>query len=239
MKFYPVKTPKIIQKVFRSFTWNIDSHDKPASRFIKPKAWQGREIYLTFDDGPVPDITPWVLNTLSNYNAKATFFCIGKNVKNHPAIFQNIIDEGHTIGNHTFNHLNGWKTSTQKYVDNIDKAESISIQYSVGSRYKYSKQFSSKLFRPPYGRIKPSQVKKLMAKGYKIIMWDVLSGDFDQKLTKEDCFQNVIKNIKNGSIVVFHDSEKAFKNLEYTLPKVLEYCTENGFIFKVMNNTVP
>ncbi len=223
MKFYPVKTPKIVQNIFRSYIWNIPTKKK--------------EIYLTFDDGPIPEITPWVLKTLSDYNAKATFFCIGENVKNHPNIFQNIIDQGHTIGNHTYHHLNGWKTSTQKYVNSIDKAESI--QYSTGSRYNYSKQFESKLFRPPYGKIKPGQAKKITEIGYKIIMWDVLSGDFDQKLIKEDCYQNVIKNSKNGSIIVFHDSEKAFKNLEYTLPKVLEYCTVNGFIFKALNNIAP
>lgn len=223
MKFYPVKTPKIFQNIFRSYIWNIPTKKK--------------EIYLTFDDGPIPEITPWVLKTLSDYNAKATFFCIGENVKNHPIIFQNIIDQGHTIGNHTYHHLNGWKTSTQTYLNSMDKAESI--QYSTGSRYNYSKQFASKLFRPPYGKIKPGQAKKIIEKGYKIIMWNVLSGDFDQKLIKEDCYQNVIKNSKNGSIIVFHDSEKAFKNLEYTLPKVLEYCTVNGFIFKALNNIAP
>lgn len=221
MKFYPVKTPKIVQNIFRSYIWNIPTKKK--------------EIYLTFDDGPIPEITPWVLKTLSDYNAKATFFCIGENVKNHPNIFQNIIDQGHTIGNHTYHHLNGWKTSTQKYVNSIDKAE-INLRSPA---FGLQSTTTSKLFRPPYGRIKPSQTKKITEIGYKIIMWDVLSGDFDQKLIKEDCYQNVIKNSKNGSIIVFHDSEKAFKNLEYTLPKVLEYCTVNGFIFKALNNIAP
>lgn len=220
MKLYPVKTPKIVQNIFRSFIWNIDTDNK--------------EIYLTFDDGPIPEITPWVLNTLSKYKAKATFFCIGKNIKNHPAIFEKIIEEGHSIGNHTFNHLNGWRTTNKKYMKNIEKAE-ISLRSSV---FGLHSEPSSKLFRPPYGRIKPSQAKKIIAKGYKIIMWNVLSGDFDQKLTKEDCYQNVIKNMNNGSIIVFHDSEKAFKNLEYTLPKVLEHCTKNGFVFKALNNPV-
>ncbi len=220
MKLYPIQTPKIVQNIFRSFIWNIDTEHK--------------EIYLTFDDGPIPEITPWVLNTLSKYNAKATFFCIGKNVKNHPAIFEKILKEGHSIGNHTFNHLNGWRTTNKKYIRNIEKAE-ISLRSSV---FGLQSEPLSKLFRPPYGRIKPSQAKNIIAKGYKIIMWNVLSGDFDQKLTKKDCYQNVIKNMTNGSIIVFHDSEKAFKNLEYTLPKVLDYYTNNGFVFKALNNTV-
>lgn len=214
MKFYPVKTPKIIQNAFRSFIWSVPVDNNSSD----PSC---REIYLTFDDGPIPEITPWVLQTLSNFKAKATFFCIGKNVENHSNIFQKIIDEGHSIGNHTFNHLNGWKTNTQKYVNNVDKAET-----------SFQSKTTTKLFRPPYGKIKPSQAKKIIDKGYKIIMWSVLSGDFDQKLSKEDCFKNTVKNAKKGSIIVFHDSEKAFKNLQYTLPKTLQYFTDKGYEFK-------
>ena len=221
MKFYPVKTPKIIQNIFSQFIWSVN----PST---KSNGSQTQEIYITFDDGPIPEITPWVLQTLSKYNAKATFFCIGKNVKKHPKIYQKIIKDGHSIGNHTFNHLNGWKTNTQKYMMNFDKAEK-SFQSSL---IKHQSDAIAKLFRPPYGRIKPNQAKKIMAKGYQIIMWNVLSGDFDQRLSKEDCYLNITEHTKNGSIIVFHDSEKAFKNLQYTLPKTLKFLSEKGFEFK-------
>lgn len=213
MKFYPVKTPKLIQRTFRGFIWNV-----PADK---------KEIYLTFDDGPIPDITPWVLNTLSDYQAKATFFCIGKNVKAHPDVYQSILDQGHAIGNHTFNHLNGWNTSLESYIPNVEKANKI-LQSSVKN---HGAESQSRLFRPPYGKMRPKQAKSIIKKGYKIIMWDVLSGDFDPKLSKESCLKNVVKNSGKGSIIVFHDSLKAFKNLEYTLPKTLEYFSNKGFGF--------
>jgi len=207
MKSYFVKTPKIIQNIFSNYTWKIATNKK--------------EIYLTFDDGPIPEITPWVLNTLSKFNAKVTFFCVGDNVQKHPRIFKQILDQKHAVGNHTFNHLEGWKTNTEAYLNNIEKTEEL-IQ-------------NSKIFRPPYGKIKPKQAKFLINKGYQIIMWDVLSADYNQTISQKKCYQNVIKNAANGSIIVFHDSEKAFKNLEYTLPKVLAYFTEKGFVFKALS----
>ena len=210
MRSYLVKTPRLVQKFFYNYSWRIKTNEK--------------EIYLTFDDGPVPEFTPWVLETLEKYEAKATFFCVGENIKKYPHIYQEIKDRKHSIGNHTFNHLQGWKTSTNKYVKNTLKADS----YLQDSEDKTGK----KLFRPPHGRIRPNQARILRKKGYKIIMWDVLSGDFDQGLSKESCLEHTIKHITNGSIVVFHDSMKSFKNLDYVLPKVLEHFKQKGYHFK-------
>ena len=233
MRAYPVKTPGIVQSIFRKYKWRFHS-DK------KSEHGQDKEIYLTFDDGPTPEITPWVLQKLSEYKAKATFFCIGENVKKHPEIFQKIITDNHSIGNHTNDHLNGWKTSKRDYLDNIEKAEKrlrFAVSGLTSSVYKQKankSQLSTNLFRPPYGRISPNCVNQILRKGYKIIMWDVLSGDFDLSLSKENCLQNVLKNANHGSIVVLHDSEKSFKNLEYVLPRTLEYFTEKGYVFKAI-----
>jgi peptidoglycan/xylan/chitin deacetylase (PgdA/CDA1 family) len=177
-------------------------------------------VYLTFDDGPTPEITEWVLEQLKNYNAKATFFCIGDNCRKYPEIFQKVISENHSIGNHTFNHLKGWKTSTEDYISN---AKLYEVEH-----YKLCTE-NCKLFRPPYGKIKSSQAKILRKMGYKIIMWDIISYDFDENISKEKCLENVLKNIESGSIIVFHDSKKAWQNLEYVLPKTLEFLKEKGF----------
>ncbi len=235
MKYYLAKTPIIIQKYFDNYTWKI--------------AIDKKEIYLTFDDGPIPEITTWVLQTLAEFKAKATFFCIGDNISKYPDIFKEIITQNHTIGNHSFNHLNGWRTSSKRYLDNVEKAKEFIYKFKSdgyreqkpkietkvlphGKDLGWDKQQATNLFRPPYGKIRSNQSKLLINKGFKIIMWDVLSGDFDQNLSKENCLQNVTKNVNNGSIIVFHDSEKAFKNLEYTLPKTLEYFTKKGYVFK-------
>ena len=219
MNIYPIKIPKVVQSIFGKFKWSFTGSEKV--------------IYITFDDGPIPDVTPWVLKTLSEYNASATFFCIGENVEKYPKIFQKILAEKHCIGNHTNNHLNGWKTSTKDYLNNIGKAE-INFQSSVKGSTTTNYLPPTNLFRPPYGKIKPGQAKHLIKMNYKIIMWDVLSGDFDTTISKEKCLENVIKNVKNGSIIVFHDSIKAFKNLEYALPKTLEYFTDRGYVFKAI-----
>ncbi|MFT7334732.1 MAG: peptidoglycan/xylan/chitin deacetylase (PgdA/CDA1 family) [Porticoccaceae bacterium] len=212
MGFYWIKTNSIIKKIFSKYVWDLPNNEN--------------KIYLTFDDGPTPLITEWVLTQLHHHNAKATFFCIGKNIEAYPSIFTKIINMGHSIGNHTFNHLNGWKTTADEYATNISLCDSlISNLTSEASNKK------SKIFRPPYGKIKPKQANKVLKQGYKIIMWDVLSADFDQRISAKKCLKNVISNIKPGSIIVFHDSEKAFKNLEYTLPKVLDYLDENNFIY--------
>jgi peptidoglycan/xylan/chitin deacetylase (PgdA/CDA1 family) len=222
-----------------------------------------KSIYLTFDDGPVPEITPWVLAELKKYDAKATFFCIGENVKKHSKIYTQLIEEGHSIGNHSFNHLNGWKTKTDVYVDNVLRAEETLLRNRKERREKREERQGSrkkghetlniitpnheprtlnlepetlnlKLFRPPYGKIKNSQAAELVKMNYKIVMWDVLSGDFDTRISEENCLKNVVKNASAGSTIVFHDSQKAFKNLSYTLPKVLEYYTEKEFNFKAL-----
>jgi len=194
--FYLTKTPALLKTIYKSGTWNF-SPAKPS-------------VYLTFDDGPHPTATPFVLEQLKKYDAKATFFCIGKNVIEHPGIYQQILEEGHATGNHTHNHLNGWKTGTDKYMENILEAR---------------KYINSPLFRPPYGRITPfqaRQIKKVIPQA-QIIMWDVLSADFDTSINGEACVQNVVFKAKAGSIIVFHDSTKAWDRLEYCLPRILEY----------------
>ncbi len=203
MNLTPVTTPKLARSLFPDLIWSFSDKEKV--------------IYLSFDDGPTPEITEWVLNILKQHNAKATFFCIGKNVEEYPKIFNKIIVDGHSIGNHTYNHLKGWKTNLNDYINNINKA---------------SKLITSKLFRPPYGQIKPTQIKKISELGYDIIMWNVLSIDWDKLVTKEKCLKNVIDNTNSGSIVVFHDSIKASKNMQYVLPRILEYFSNKGYRFK-------
>ncbi len=202
--FYLVKTPNWLQKIFPKYIWKIKSIDK--------------NIYLSFDDGPHPTHTPFVLNELKKYGAKATFFCIGKNVQQYPDIYKRIIDEGHSIGNHTFNHLNGRKTDDIIYIENIHEAANF---------------IDSSFFRPPYGRITSFQAKLLMQmrRPYKIIMWTILSGDFDTRITKERCLKNVLLKTKAGDIVVFHDSEKAAVRMCYTLPAMLEHFSNAGYYF--------
>lgn len=201
---YFVKTPSILKPIMGDFLWNVDTTRK--------------ELYLTFDDGPTPVITEWVLETLSEYKAKATFFCLGKNVEKEQSIYELIQREGHTVGNHTHNHLNGWKTVNNMYFENIEKC---------------AQRVKSRLFRPPYGKISPSQSKVLKQK-YQIVMWDVLSGDFDLSITPDKCARNVLDSATKGSIIVMHDSVKAEKNLRYALPKILAYFTEQGFQFKAL-----
>lgn len=202
---YLVKTPWWLRKLYPpTVTWKI--------------ATEKKELFLTFDDGPHPTITPFVLQCLKKYHAKATFFCIGKNVKQYPDVYQQILDEGHTVGNHTYNHLNGWKTGDLIYLKDIILAK---------------ESIDSNLFRPPYGRIARSQVKEL-SPVFNLIMWDVLSGDFDVTLSPKKCFNNVVQNTSPGSIIVFHDSEKAFPRLEYALPKALAFFSEKGYEMKAI-----
>ncbi|MDX8552184.1 polysaccharide deacetylase family protein [Tenacibaculum sp. 1B UA] len=208
MRFYFTKTPRILKQLFAKYTWSFFTDKK--------------EIYLTFDDGPIPEVTEFVLDQLHQFNAKATFFCIGDNIRKHSAVFSRIINEGHSVGNHTFNHLNGWKSSNKIYIKNTNKCESLLPDQKT------------KLFRPPYGKIKRKQAKQLLASGYKIFMWDVLSADFDSSITKEKCLQNVLENAQNGSIIVFHDSIKASDNLYYALPKVLKEFSQRGYNFKAI-----
>lgn len=201
---YLVKSPFWLQWLYSSLTWH--------------KNRSAKCIYLTFDDGPIPDVTPFVLETLKTFDAKATFFCIGDNVRKHPDVFEQVVNGGHRVGNHTFNHLNGWKTEDTVYLNNVAKCNEL---------------VSSDLFRPPYGRGKKSQYSKLKSQ-YSIIMWDVLSGDFDTQLTPENCLKNVLKYTENGSVIVFHDSIKAFPRLEYALPRALEIWKKEGYEFRML-----
>ena len=205
---YLIHTPRFIQNLFPGFVWRIPGKEKV--------------IYLTFDDGPIPEVTPWVLDQLDEYDAKATFFCVGENIIKHHDIFQRLLNEGHQIGNHTYNHLSGWSTEDVPYFHNIRKCASLA---------------KTELFRPPYGRLRPRQVQFLQ-RHYKIIMWDVLSGDFDANISKEQCLSNVLNNTRKGSIVVFHDNIKSFDHLQYTLPKVLAYFSEKGYRFEAIGTTI-
>jgi peptidoglycan-N-acetylglucosamine deacetylase len=202
--FYLVKTPWWLKRYYSSLIWHIPVRDKV--------------LYLSFDDGPHPVATPFVLDALQQFGAKACFFCIGKNVQAHPQLYKRILSEGHRVGNHTQDHLNGWKVSGEDYFDNIRQA----------ARY-----IDSDLFRPPYGRITALQAACLRASpaGFKIIMWDVLSADFDRSLSAEKCARNVIRHARPGSIIVFHDSEKAFERLQEALIRVLQHFTDLGYRF--------
>ncbi|AUP78931.1 polysaccharide deacetylase family protein [Flavivirga eckloniae] len=213
--FIPVKTPLLLKKVFPNYIWNMVSNSK--------------EIYLTFDDGPTPEITNWVLDTLKEYKAKATFFCIGNNIEKHPDIFLDILAAGHSIGNHTYNHLKGWKTKTADYLKNVSKTQDVIERKIPNSEFGIKN-----LFRPPYGQITPKQGKKLIGLDYKIIMWDVLSFDWNKKISKEACLNNITGKTTNGSIIVFHDSVKASKNMQYALPKVLKHFSMLGYSFKAI-----
>ncbi len=205
--FYLVKTPWLLKKLYSESIWDIKTKEK--------------NLYLTFDDGPHPLATPYVLEQLKKYNAKATFFCIGKNVKEHFELYKRIIDDGHKPGNHTYNHLNGWKEKDKTYLQNVFEAKKI---------------IDSNLFRPPYGRITKFQLKQLSAEKYKLttVMWSVLSGDFDKNMSAENCFLNVTRNAKPGSIILFHDSKKSYKKLLDVLPKVLEYFSAKGYKFETI-----
>jgi len=199
-----ISSPVILKRLFPDLIWERKTNEKV--------------IYLTFDDGPHPDITPQVLEILDEYDSKATFFCVGENVSKFPDTFKSIINNGHRVGNHSYNHISGWKSSNAVYFENIEKAGEI---------------INSELFRPPYGRIAPSQIK-LLKKKYSIVMWSVLTYDFDKKVSKEQCLRNSIVKTKPGSIVVFHDSLKSEVNLLYALPLFLKHFTEKGYSFKVL-----
>ena len=197
--------PSIIRKLYKNGVWRMPSSDK--------------KVYLTFDDGPIPEVTEWVLDLLNTHSIKATFFCVGDNIVKHPEIYKRILTEGHIAGNHTFNHLKGFYTSNSTYFENVEKCSSV--------------QNGELLFRPPYGQLKFSQIRKL-SKKYKIILWDVLSYDYSNSVSPEKCLKNVIDYSRPGSIIVFHDSIKAKNNLMYALPRAIEYLTDEGFSFGVL-----
>ena len=199
-------SPFWLKAFFPGLVWHIPTQEK--------------KIFLTFDDGPIPDITESVLETLAHYKAKATFFCIGNNVQLHPDIFQMLLAQKHSIGNHTFNHMNGWKTEDAVYLDNIQQCDQ-------------ALKVDTNLFRPPYGRIKKSQ-SKVVKKERQIVMWDVLSGDFSKEITQEVCLKKSIQYTRPGSIVLFHDSIKAAANMQYALPRFLDHFSNKGFSFEAL-----
>ncbi len=205
--FYFIKTPWILKKFYSGCTWNMERDKKI--------------IYLTFDDGPHPLATPFILDELKKYNAKGTFFCIGKNVVEQHDLYRRILTEGHRVGNHTHTHVNGWKTPDRLYIEDIHKAASY---------------IDTNLFRPPYGRISRFQINNLKsAFNYNVVMWDVLSADFDQSISGDKCALNVILNARAGSIVIFHDSKKAFDRMSIALPKVLRHFHEQGYVFDAIH----
>ncbi|SFB70268.1 Peptidoglycan/xylan/chitin deacetylase, PgdA/CDA1 family [Zunongwangia mangrovi] len=212
-----------MNRLILKYPWILKKlYPKRLSRITAEKT-----LFLTFDDGPIPEITPWVLGLLEKHSAKATFFCIGDNVRKHPEVFEQIKAKGHAFGNHTFNHLDGWKTKTSDYIENFKKAEEI-----IESQLQQKLTSEEKLFRPPYGKIKNKQAAKIANLGYKIVMWDVITGDYDKNYDAEECLKNTRNLIRSGSIIVFHDSLKAEKNLKYVLPKLLEEYTEKGWKFE-------
>jgi peptidoglycan/xylan/chitin deacetylase (PgdA/CDA1 family) len=206
MHRYFIKTPGWVKRFFPAYVWHLPAH--------------GKQVYLTFDDGPHPQLTPWILDVLQQYGAKATFFCVGSNVVLYKEVYACILHEGHAVGNHTHTHVNGWKTKTDVYLQDVAQA---------------ALHIESALFRPPYGRIKKRQAQNLKGAlgnaSANIIMWDVLSADFDVSLTPEKCLQNVLTHTEPGSVIVFHDSEKAKRNVMFALPRVLEALSRQGYIF--------
>ncbi|MFZ6050547.1 polysaccharide deacetylase family protein [Halocola ammonii] len=193
------KPPAILKPLSKDLVWDIPNEDG--------------KVFLTFDDGPLPGVTDHILDILNEAEAKATFFCIGKNVKKHPELFQRILDEGHSVGNHTMNHVNGWKTNNREYFKEVDECQALT---------------GTCLFRPPYGRIKRRQVKELVEK-FNIIMWSIITGDYHSSVSPQKCYSIVEKHLKPGSIVVFHDSEKAKESVLSVLPKTLALMESNGW----------
>lgn len=194
-----VQFPRILRPFFGKTIWRKTPSEKV--------------IYLTFDDGPVPEVTPQVLDILDTYGWKATFFCVGENVQKHPELYNEILLRGHKTGNHSFNHLKGFNYSTEEYTANIKKA---------------AKYIDSNLFRPPYGRITRKQIKALQS-DYQVIMWDVITHDYNKNLSNDEVFRNVTKHLRKGSIVVFHDSIKAKEHVLTVLPKAIEFWNEKGY----------
>lgn len=210
MSFFLHKSNILLRTVYPEFWWRMDDNEPT--------------IYLTFDDGPIPDVTEFVLEQLDKFAAQATFFCIGDNVRKHRDVFYQVIEAGHLVGNHTFNHLNGWKSDDVDYLQNIEQCQQ-ELRIETG------------LFRPPYGRIKKSQATEVL-QNHAIVMWDVLSGDFDRSLPADACLRKTIGYTEPGSIVVFHDSLKAWPTMRYVLPRVLTHFAERGYEFRALPQPV-
>jgi peptidoglycan/xylan/chitin deacetylase (PgdA/CDA1 family) len=201
MRFKP---PKFLLGLMPELVWDIPEE---------------RDVFLTFDDGPTPEVTEWILDELARYDAKATFFCLGRNVELYPELYRRIVEEGHRVGNHTYSHLRGWKTKVVDYVYDVERAAGVT---------------GSSLFRPPYGRITPAQSRAL-APRYRIVMWNIISRDYNPALAPQTCLDNVIRHVRAGDIVVFHDSKKAFRNMRYALHGTLEYLQSKGMNSKAID----
>jgi peptidoglycan/xylan/chitin deacetylase (PgdA/CDA1 family) len=199
-----VRPPGLLRKLYKNSLWRMNGDE--------------RTIYLTFDDGPIEELTPWVLDVLKQYNVKATFFCVGNNIDKHNPIFQRLLQEGHRVGNHTYNHIKGWKTKTATYLENVEQCQQLT---------------QTNLFRPPYGRIKKKQFS-LVSQTYTVVFWDVLTHDYDQLISPQTCLENSIKYTRNGSIVVFHDNIKAQKNLKFVLPQYIEHFLKLNYKFATL-----
>jgi peptidoglycan/xylan/chitin deacetylase (PgdA/CDA1 family) len=219
MHFFSV--PYTIQRLIPSCTWRKEGSEKM--------------VYLTFDDGPHPSITPWVVELLEKYKAKATFFCVGENIQKYPEVCAKLLMEGHAIGNHTMHHVKGWKTSLNRYLSDVNDCQSL-IQTLKGNENmsEPTKHHPTKLFRPPYGQIRPSQIRSLKNQGYNIIQWSLLSCDYDPNLNINRSLSALKKGTEAGSIVVFHDSEKAEKQLKQLLPQYLEHLNSEGYLFNIL-----
>ncbi len=200
-----IQPKSFLKQLYPKALWNVNTTEK--------------ELFLTFDDGPIPDLTEWVLDTLKEYNAKATFFCVGANILKHPHLFERIKAEGHTVANHTMRHTKGFKNSVATYLSEVNSCEELT---------------KTKLFRPPYGQLKPSQYKALINAGYQVVMWDVISYDYE-RITPQQCLNNAVKHSKAGSVVLFHDNVKACENLKHTLPLFLKHFANLQFKFKSLN----
>lgn len=196
--------PHLYRMLFPNTVWRIEDPVR-------------KTVYLTFDDGPIPEVTPWVLDLLDKYAIKATFFCVGDNVRKHPGVYRRVIEKGHRVGNHTFHHLQGWQHTPAKFLENADRAKEL---------------IDSPLFRPPHGHMRMNQCKKLQDAGYRIIMWDVVTRDYSRFMSPEQVLENVKRYTRNGSVMVFHDSLKAEKNLRYALPRAIEWLLEEGYSFE-------
>jgi len=208
----PARIPRLIRVLGVGLTFRIPTKKK--------------EVFLTFDDGPIPELTPWVLDELAKHQAKATFFMVGENASKNPELAKRAVHEGHRIGNHTFNHLNGFKSPVAQYISNTEKCQKV-----LNPFLSKNEPF---LFRPPYGRISPREIIKLKKRGYKIILWDVLSKDYDGKTSAAQCIQNVLHNVVSGSIIVMHDNIKATSNLKSALPEILKGLIKQGYTFSTL-----
>ncbi len=213
MRFKP---PKFLRKLIPELVWDI-----PGGTSVP----EGRDVFLTFDDGPTPGVTEWILDELARWDARATFFCLGRNVEANPELYERIVAAGHRVGNHTYGHLKGWKTDVERYVEDVDRASTFIGGY---------------LFRPPYGQIAPVQARALGGR-YRIVMWNIISRDYNRSLSPRTCLDNVIRHVRPGDIVVFHDSKKAFRNMSYALPRTLEYLHARGMksrAIEIWGNTI-